>query len=637
MKKSDYIFSYAFVKQILKPCSWLIAAVFYFICLTNILNAKDTLKVGLIKYKSGDIAFNTYLPFVNYIAGKAGMAANLEIVDINELGYELYHNRYDLGIFKPFPYLESKIHFPALEAFATHKVFGNNIYTGGILVLKESGIEKLHQLQGKDFLFIKARSTSGYKVPKSIFKEYNINIDSGFFEYEFTYSHEKSVKKLLNREATGVAVDLEAFKYFTPEQIDKIKFLKKYDMPLHAYVFSPELSSKTRDKLKQIMLNAHKDPATEKMLENKLGIEQWISINDEYYNPLRRYLRLVRVKPYVKLEIDATENTHDTINKKGDILKIIRDNIKSELTKCKRFAQKGNEIDKINNFRNIKVALSKVDTSFHFQVYLDKNRIASGSLAESELMTALSPITVRSVLDNMNIDTELFKMKDKWFITYGKNDCINKNDYEFFLNNRRKIKAKKITELNTFFKEDEKFREGKSVTIRYAKDGTNLNITGAGSAAKDNEESFWDNKDNLWGVIGLAVALLTVLFGYLITRYKHRRFKTMLYNSNNLLKEFIEGKYRIENKLIEQMEFINKGLEKGYINENQFLILKTRIEDIRSIIENRNLKNKLDIPEIKIELDKILQDGKITEKEYTRIMSIFSKYRDINKTEQKDG
>ena len=214
MNKAYYILPYFDTSHPIKHLTKLAAAAFFFICLTNILIAQDTLKVGLIKYKSGDIAFNTYTPFINYIARKAGMVPILEIVDINELGYELYHNKYDLGIFKPFPYLESKIHFPSLEAFATHKVYGNDIYTGGILVLKESEIDNLHQLQGRDFLFIKERSTSGFKVPKSIFKEYNITIDSGFFDYDFTYSHKKSIQKLLNGETAGVAVDIEAFKYF---------------------------------------------------------------------------------------------------------------------------------------------------------------------------------------------------------------------------------------------------------------------------------------------------------------------------------------------------------------------------------------------------------------------------------------
>lgn len=87
------------------------------------------------------MAIETYTPFVEYIAKKMKMHPELEIVNINELSYELYNNHYDIGIFKPFPNLEAQSQFPELGLFATHQVFGFHIYSCGIIVKRTLDIE----------------------------------------------------------------------------------------------------------------------------------------------------------------------------------------------------------------------------------------------------------------------------------------------------------------------------------------------------------------------------------------------------------------------------------------------------------------------------------------------------------------
>lgn len=586
----------------------------------------DTLNIGIIKYKTKAKVLNTYKPFADYFSKKLNIPVSLDIVDSDELAYLLVNKKFDLGIFKPFAYLEAKTNYPEIEAFATNKLFGSNIYTGAIIVKNNSGINNLHHLKDKKFLFVKPTSTSGYRVPKSIFNEYDIDIDSHFVNYRFTGSHTKSINLLLSDSVDGIAVDTEDLKKFSDAEKSRLKFLKKYDMPMHAYVLSPSLEKNIKSKIKNMMYNAYKDPYSENIFDNQLGIEGWAKIDDEYYNPLRRYMRLVRIKPYAKISYDIAESAEETLMDRGDIIQLLKDNIDNEIIACNRFAAKIPEHENIDNFYNIKISISKIDKNFFYQIYLNKLRISTGKLKMDELINDFPSVTINAILNTMNIEAELLNSHDKWFITYGANDGINIHDYVFLLEENYEIKIDSITEFNTFFTYDEKFTEDKTVIVKYVKKGSETNYSGMGTNQQA-KVSFWDNLDNVWGVIGLLVALITGVFGYVLLRYKHRRFKNILYKSNNLLMEFIEGKYRIDVRLDEHIEFINTALEKGYISENQFMILKNRIDDIQNIIENKNVKEELSNPTIKNEIQKILEDGKITEKEYTKLILLLSKYK----------
>lgn len=607
-----------------------IILIIFLISFADSYSAKDTLRVGLIKYKRGDIAANTYKPLIDYIAKKLDKVPSLKVLGKEQLGFDLSNNYYDIGIFTPFPYLESKIHFSELEPFATNLTFGSDNYKGAIIVKKNSGIETLYDLKGKKFAFIRPTSTSGYQVPKSIFQEYNIDIDSSFFEYLFSRSQGNSVDLLIADSVSGIAIDLEELDNYPQEVTENFKILVDYIMPNQAYVFSPAMSPELKNQIRNIMFDAHKDPSTQAMFNNELGIQGWVPANDETFNPLRRYLRLIRIKPYAKIEYDIAESALKALREKGDILEIIQDNIEDEIVSCNRFAEKSPNHENVDNYYRIKVSLSRIEKGFFYQIYLNDNRIEKGVLKEKELITSLHSITINSLLNTMDLKAELIATQDKWFITYGHNDGLNPKDYIFLMegNNETPLLIDSITDLNTFLRYTPDFEKGKEIVIKYTRTGKQLNYSGF-DALTDGDESvfddFWSNLDNIWGVIGLIVVVFSFIFGVAMNRYKHKRFTNMLHKSNDLLKDYIEGKYKIESRLLEQRDLINRGLEEGHFSENQFLILKNRLEDIQNIIENQNIKQEIHRPEIKTEIDKILEDGKITEKEYSRIMSIISK------------
>ena len=545
----------------------------------------DSLRVGIIKYKTIEKLMATYTPMVAYLGKKLNRPVVLRIVDEEQLGYDLTEGNYDLGIFKPFPYLQTKVNFPELEVFASQSVKHKDFYVGAIVVKKSSNINTLADFKGKKFLFIKPTSTSGYRYPKGIFKEYDIDIESGFFNFDFSYDHEDAIKALMNDEVDGIAVSKDVLLDYEDFSSSEYQILQEYNVPNHAYVLSPLLDSLQQASIKKVMLNAYKDPLSKSLFDNPLNITKWIKKDDNYYNYLRRYLRIVRVKPSVKSSLELKTSAKDQLEKKGDIVAILEDDIYDELIETNRFTRSKENSD--NTYR-VKVVLSLVqDGVYHYQVYLDNVRVSKSNILEQNLISQLPKLVTASTLNNMSIETELLSNGKDWFITFGTNDGLNTENYRFIVQNNsgepETLTLKSISELNTYFDEKD-LNEGQLVSLDYIND----EFDQAQISVLDNLDvnNFW--KDNFWDKLGLLggalVAVISAVVGWTLNTRKKRKFKAMLTSTNQLLKDFYDEKIKHDQKIIELKDVFADELERGSITENQFLILKHKIDEIETEI-----------------------------------------------------
>lgn len=589
----------------------------------------DTLRFGVIKYKSLEDFKSTYIPFAEYIAGKCSVVPVFKIVSDTFLGFQLKNNEYDIGIFKPFPYLKAKTDFPRLEVFATHHAYGSEKYTGVLMVRKNSSIHSVQDLQGKNILFVKRTSTSGFRIPKGILSEHNIDIDSSLASYDFSLNHDSSLRALIKGEVDAIAIDKRAC---SSVDCGSLTILEEYEVPYNAYVFSPGLDNATKSKISNIMFDAHTNPFTD-IFNNKLGIKMWVPCTDNNYNQLRRYLRQGRNKATVKIEITPTKNARDSLERIGDILPAFYDNLVDQLEHTDRFTvleYSSNSIPDINIL--IEISFISLDDGL-FQVKTRKNEalLNNTNVSTDEIQHKLPKIITSEILIRTPIYTELHRSNDGWFITYGLKDGIDKPSYQFtiILEGEDALTLceediVKVTQSNIYFKDNVQFKRLSEVKIHYKSMPSPPHLPPPHPEECDDDDVIcrileWIVKDP-WDKLGILLAILIVMGSFYFTFRKKRRFRHMLYQTNDLLKNYIEGKYKIDNQVIEQKERVNRSLESGRINENQFLILKQRIEEIETIIESRLSDVKGLSPDIKKEIAKILKDGIITEKEYSRLM-----------------
>lgn len=601
--------------------------------LFNYTKAQKTLKVGVISYKSDEKIEATFKPVFQYLANEMGKELIFNIVSDEDLAYHLDKQDYDIGVFTIFPYLKAKEDFPDLHVFASHKVNNDLSFQGVILTKKGNKVTELHQLENKDFLFVKPTSTSGYKFPKGIFTESDLDIDNNFFKYDFSYDHNRSLDSLIAGTVDGIAIDESYFTERNDINHDDYLVLARYEVPYPAYVFAPGLSAKDQQEIEKTLYTAHKDPKSKKLFNNPIGVSSIVPEDDDYYNVLRRYLRITRVKPVLDLHIKPLGKAAEKMVDDADLLRLVEDKASRGLLKSGRFvasAEKKNQY-----YEHVLINLYQISKGiFHYQVLLNDVLVDEGKdISTSELTGSFHTMIRNSVLNHLPIETDLLFNGKNWFINYGHNDGLSESDYVFEIRNGyssttlKKEDLLEMTDLNTRFKSNNEFEKGSTVKIVYkgniSQASMNDEESGEGSINIFSGE-FWRTHywDKLGLIIGILLTVLSALTGVLLKNRKQKKFKGLLHETNELIKGCIGDYYKMEAKIIEQKERVAALLESGKINENQFIILKNRISDLQNILDGMIPKKIQLTAEQKEQIEEIVSDGKITEREFLKIKSI---------------
>jgi len=598
----------------------------------------EPLRVGVIRYKTDELVRETYTPFVEYIAEQLGTTVELTILPVEstpadeiddaavpageELAFRLSRGEFDLGIFKPFPYLQAKLDHPELVVFATHLIEGAPTYMGAILVRRDSGIETLTDLRGRTFVFTKETSTSGFRYPRGVLRELEIDIDDDLAGYSFSNDHAESVRMVLDGAVDGTAIDRSAFNDLPPEDRDLLRELEQYEVPYQAYVLSPTMDTERRNLIKPTMFDAHRTAETRaRLFNNGLGIERWVVRADSDYNSLRRYLGIMRVKPSLRVNLDPMPSAQAWFAQRGDLLDALRNDLVAELARTRRFLEVG--VDVVDAEHVVRLILSMTDDRLTCRTSMDGQRIDDNFECTRMLQLGLPRRTAESVLAALPLEDRLQYNGERWFITLGRNDGVEIDNRFVVESSAGSIRVlntgavEEVTRLNTYLRGDSLFERGMTVTASHVAEFEPVQTASEGRVSR-----FLSNVDNRWGVAGLVLAFLSVSVGMYVGRLKRRVFSRMLKESNELVLKLLEGKTQVDNLLLEQGEKIAALLGTGKISENQFLILDHRLEEIRGLVTRLFTEQSLLVPGVEKGVEEIIRDGKITEREYRRLLDL---------------
>lgn len=547
------------------------------------------LRLGVMKYKSEQKVMETFAPLADYLSNALGREVVMEIVPEEELAWHLHEGTIDLGVLKPFAYLQGKEDFPELEVFASHLTNQHRNYTGLILVREGQGINYLKDLKEKRFLFVKPGSTSGYHYPEGIFREQGIPMDSTFFTYGYSYSHQKSLDALRAGEADGIAISTEDFGDLSDMDLTGLKILDQFEVPYHAYVLNPRLAPATARAIMEALFKADKSAAAAGLLDNPLHITGWRPVTDDYYNYLRRYLGLVRVKPQVALQLEVKKSAQDALDAKGDIVALLEENIITALARSGRFERAGSKIDVLHQLP-VRVTLSRIgEEKYHYATYLDGHRVGEIDLSEAQLLDYLHLAVLNDVLGQSPVRTRLLSTGDRWFITYGHNDGLSRETYDFYLSAKgeeRPITVAEINELSTVFVPEDYPGDNLQVVARYR--AHNIEEEGIDILEEVTTDQFWqkDFWDKVGLIGGIAVAVISGIFGWYFNNRKKKRFNALLGQMNGAMKEFLEDQFKFDSNIHELRDKTSNYLESGQITENQYLILQAKLDDMERRINS---------------------------------------------------
>jgi phosphonate transport system substrate-binding protein len=231
-----------------------------------------------------------YKELLDYIGEKMGMKVNfVERGSYREVNDLLEGGKVEVAFVCGGPYVEGHEKF-GLELLAAPRVKGKTEYYSYIIVKKESAIKKVEELKEKTFAFADPLSNTGHLAPRFMLSKMGESPDSFFKEYDFTYGHDKSIKAVALGVVDGAAVDSLIWEYLIKnasrhaENTRIIKVLGPYGIP--PVVVNPKLNTKTKDKIRNILLSLHKDEAGKKIL-NGMSIDEFTLIDDSAYDSIR--------------------------------------------------------------------------------------------------------------------------------------------------------------------------------------------------------------------------------------------------------------------------------------------------------------------------------------------------------------
>jgi len=129
---------------------------------------------------------------------------------------------------------------------------------------------------------------------------------------------------------------------------------------------------------------------------------------------------------------------------------------------------------------------------------------------------------------------------------------------------------------------------------------------------------------NIWDLLKVLIPILTIFIGFLVTRRKKHKFSKYLKEVDNIYAEYKLKTKRLEAELYRLKDMIMEDLGRGKIDESAFTIVEKRIDQYMAEVREQEINDQFGgLPQnLRQNMHKMLQDGKITNHEYDHLSKI---------------
>lgn len=210
----------------------------------------------------------------------------------------------DVAVMNTFGYLLAQKKY-GVEAKLMVTRFGRKDYKSQIIVHKDSGIEKLEDLNGKTFGYVDPASASGYLLAKDFLKKNKIKVAQETFAQKHDSVVAMVYQKQVDAGATfyspptedGAIQDARRLvKVQFPDVAEKVKILSLTEpIPNDPIIFRKGLEPEMKEKLVQAFINFMKTAKGKKTFEELYLVDGLVPATDETYEPVRKLLESLGV------------------------------------------------------------------------------------------------------------------------------------------------------------------------------------------------------------------------------------------------------------------------------------------------------------------------------------------------------
>lgn len=252
--------------------------------------APEPLWVGAAPVVSPQETLRSYGSLFAYLGRKLGRPVEMVQRRTYQETYDLLRfGSVDLGLVCTYVYIKGQKEF-GLELLAAPVVNGRAQYFSLIITQADGGSARFDDLAGKRFVFTDPLSTSGYMYPLALLRQAGKEPGTFFASTAFTYSHDNSIRAVLQRLADGAAVDSLVYDQWVlhnPGLADQLKVVGR--SPAFAsppFVAGPGVNPEVKEQVRQLLLTMHQDPEGRSLLA-ALGIDRFAAVSDGDYASVR--------------------------------------------------------------------------------------------------------------------------------------------------------------------------------------------------------------------------------------------------------------------------------------------------------------------------------------------------------------
>ena len=207
------------------------AAVFAFVCVGSV-SAQQVLKVTTIPEEAATEQVRKFGPLTRYLEKSLGMKVEFTPVNDYPAAVEaLVNKKVDLVWFGGFTHVQAQIRSGG-KVIAIAQREEDTKFRSVFIAQKNSGINQLTDLRGKQFSFGSASSTSGSLMPRSFLLQAGIDPEKDFKRIAYSGAHDATIASVVSGRVDAAALDITVWnKFVTEKKVDTTKVDVFYTTP----------------------------------------------------------------------------------------------------------------------------------------------------------------------------------------------------------------------------------------------------------------------------------------------------------------------------------------------------------------------------------------------------------------------
>ncbi|UWQ44003.1 phosphate/phosphite/phosphonate ABC transporter substrate-binding protein (plasmid) [Leisingera aquaemixtae] len=260
------------------------------------LAAGEELKLAFIPQENPEKLLGDIKAVTGWLSERMGMPVTGFVTFDHAAAVEALRNGdADISFMGALPYVLAEDQIGAVPLLS--EVYrGQPSYAGRVFVRKDSGIETLADLKGRDIAFADPVSESGYLYPLDLFVRERLiadaaDADNFFGRKFFAGGYQQAMQAMANGLVDAAGASQYADLLLTPDQQAEVKVLAESEqIPSHAVVARPGLDKGVQAKFIETMLQLN-EPGNRHLLAYLYGPDGYIAVDRDVYEGVRETAR----------------------------------------------------------------------------------------------------------------------------------------------------------------------------------------------------------------------------------------------------------------------------------------------------------------------------------------------------------